>query len=63
MSLLPVEDALERLLKSARPPDRSESVPLHEACDRVLAVDVAARLTQPPSTIPRWTVMPCAIRT
>ncbi len=48
MSLLPVEDALERLLKSARPPDRSESVPLHEACDRVLAVDVAARLTQPP---------------
>ena len=48
MSLLPVEDALERLLKSGRPPDRSESVPLHEACDRVLAVDVAARLTQPP---------------
>lgn len=48
MSLLPVEDALERLLKSARPPERSESVPLHEACDRVLATDVAARLTQPP---------------
>lgn len=48
MSLLPVEDALERLLKAARPPERTESVPLHEACDRVLASDVFARLTQPP---------------
>ncbi|MDR6758213.1 molybdopterin molybdotransferase [Mycoplana sp. BE70] len=48
MSLLPVEDALERLLNAARPPERTESVPLHEACDRVLASDVLARLTQPP---------------
>ena len=44
MSLLPVEDALERLLRAARPPERTESVPLHEACDRVLASDVVARL-------------------
>jgi molybdopterin molybdotransferase len=48
MSLLPVEDALERLLTASRPPARTESVPLHEACDRVLASDVVARLTQPP---------------
>lgn len=48
MSLLPVEDALDRLLTAARPPERTESVPLHEACDRVLASDVIARLTQPP---------------
>ena len=48
MSLLPVEDALQRLLTASRPPTRTESVPLHEACDRVLASDVVARLTQPP---------------
>ncbi|MFD1326677.1 molybdopterin molybdotransferase MoeA [Mycoplana ramosa] len=48
MALLPVEDALERLLNAARPPERTENVPLHEACGRVLAKDVLARLTQPP---------------
>lgn len=48
MSLLPVDDALERLLHSASPPDKSESVPLHEAYGRVLSSDVTARLTQPP---------------
>ena len=48
MALLPVADALERLLSAARPVRRTEKVPLHEAEGRVLAEDVAARLTQPP---------------
>ncbi len=48
MSLLPVADALERLLSAARPVRRTEKVPLHQAEGRVLAEDVAARLTQPP---------------
>lgn len=47
-ALLPVEDALHRLLLSARPIRRTETVRLHEADGRVLAEDVAARLTQPP---------------
>ena len=48
MALLPVADALERLLSAARPVQRTEKVPLHQAEGRVLAEDVAARLTQPP---------------
>ncbi len=48
MSLLPVAEALDRLLSAARPVLRTEKVPLHEADGRVLAEDVAARLTQPP---------------
>lgn len=48
MTLLPVEDALHRLLAAARPIERTETVALHEAGGRVLAADVAARLTQPP---------------
>ncbi|WP_411035468.1 gephyrin-like molybdotransferase Glp [Shinella sp. BYT-45] len=48
MSLLSVADALDRLLCGAKPAQRTESVPLHEAQGRVLAEDVAARLTQPP---------------
>jgi molybdopterin molybdotransferase len=48
MSLLPVADALERLLRAARPVRRTEKVPLHQAEGRVLAEDIAARLTQPP---------------
>jgi molybdopterin molybdotransferase len=48
MSLLPVADALERLLRAARPLRRTGKVPLHQAEGRVLAEDVAARLTQPP---------------
>ncbi|WP_421579702.1 gephyrin-like molybdotransferase Glp [Shinella sp. M31] len=48
MSLLPVADALDRLLSAAKPTQRTERVPLHEADGRVLAEDVAARLTQPP---------------
>ncbi|MCF3638637.1 molybdopterin molybdotransferase MoeA [Rhizobium sp. TRM95111] len=48
MSLLPVEDALQRLLAAAAPPARSELVGLHEAQGRVLAADITATLTQPP---------------
>lgn len=48
MSLLPVEDALERLLAAARPIGDTEELSLHEANGRVLASDLNARLTQPP---------------
>lgn len=48
MSLLPVADALERLLSAARPTERTETIGLHEAAGRVLARDVTARITQPP---------------
>lgn len=48
MSLLPVEDALERLLRAANPVTATEDLPLALAGDRVLATDIAARLTQPP---------------
>jgi molybdopterin molybdotransferase len=48
MSLLPVEEALKRLLDNTTPIAASESVPLTAADGRVLAEPVAARLTQPP---------------
>jgi molybdopterin molybdotransferase len=48
MSLLPVVDAQGRLLNSAKPLHRIESVTLDLAEGRVLAKDLAARLTQPP---------------
>lgn len=48
MSLLPVEDALARLLDGPLPISEAEGVPLHDANGRVLAADLAARLTQPP---------------
>lgn len=48
MSLLPVADALDRLLSAAKPTQRTETVSLHDADGRVLAEDIAARLTQPP---------------
>jgi molybdopterin molybdotransferase len=47
MALLPVSDALGRLLGGARPIWRSEIIGLHAAAGRVLAEDVAARLTHP----------------
>lgn len=47
-TLLPVEDALKRLLAGAEPIAEVESVPLHEASGRVLAEDVTATRTQPP---------------
>lgn len=48
MSLLPVAEAQGRLLERAKPIQDSESLPLGKADGRVLAVDLAARLTQPP---------------
>lgn len=48
MSLLPVEEALSRLLAAARPIAETEQVSLHEANGRVLAANLTARLTQPP---------------
>jgi molybdopterin molybdotransferase len=47
MALLPVEDALSRILAGASPLP-AETVGLIEARDRVLAENVAAKLTQPP---------------
>lgn len=47
MALLSVEEALARILAKARVLD-AEEVPLTALAGRVLATDVAARLTQPP---------------
>ncbi|RWX76113.1 molybdopterin molybdenumtransferase MoeA [Neorhizobium lilium] len=48
MALLPVADARSRLLDRANPIRATETVVLGQADGRVLAVDVVARLTQPP---------------
>lgn len=48
MALLPVEDAQARLLVSAIPITADEEVSLRHADGRVLAQDLAAKLTQPP---------------
>jgi molybdopterin molybdotransferase len=47
MALLPVEEALARILKGVKPL-ASESVDLDKACGRVLANDVKAKRNQPP---------------
>ncbi|SIQ03498.1 molybdopterin molybdochelatase [Rhizobium sp. RU20A] len=47
MSLLPVEEALRRLLDAAVLPSGVETVELDQANGRVLAADLAARLTHP----------------
>ncbi|MBN9271033.1 MAG: molybdopterin molybdenumtransferase MoeA, partial [Mesorhizobium sp.] len=47
MALLPVEEALRRLLNGAAPLP-AESAALHDAFGRVLAEAVTARRTQPP---------------
>jgi molybdopterin molybdotransferase len=47
VSLLPVDEAVARLLSGVAPLG-AESVPLAEGLGRVLSGDVAARLTQPP---------------
>ncbi|HLP67017.1 MAG TPA: molybdopterin molybdenumtransferase MoeA, partial [Rhizobium sp.] len=48
MSLLSVSEARLRLLDPAAPIGRTEVLDLHSAAGRVLAEDLAARLTQPP---------------
>lgn len=47
-ALLPVAEALYRLLSQAVPVTRTERLPLFDAHGRVLAEDLAARMTQPP---------------
>lgn len=47
MALIPVSEALSRLLKDARRKE-AEHLPLHQAYRRVLADDLAAQRTQPP---------------
>lgn len=48
MSLISVEEALRRLLVGSQALHRTETLPLSQAGDRVLAAALAARLTQPP---------------
>ncbi|ARM88514.1 molybdopterin molybdotransferase [Rhizobium sp. CIAT894] len=48
MNLLPVAEAMNRLLSRAKPVAASETLPLAEAEGRILAVDLTAGLTQPP---------------
>jgi molybdopterin molybdotransferase len=50
MALMPVADALQRVLAEARPL-AEESVPLNDALGRVLTADVAALRTQPPAAV------------
>ncbi|WP_426230286.1 gephyrin-like molybdotransferase Glp [Pararhizobium sp. DWP3-4] len=47
MALLPVSDALDRLLAISAPITGSDVIGLHEAMGRVLATDVAALVTHP----------------
>ncbi len=47
MALLPVDEALARLLEDVAPTE-TELLPLHEAAGRVLAGDIVALRTQPP---------------
>ncbi|MET0879799.1 MAG: molybdopterin molybdenumtransferase MoeA, partial [Tardiphaga sp.] len=50
MALMAVAEALARVLAGAGPLP-AEATPLAEACDRVLAADVAALRTQPPADV------------
>lgn len=49
--LLPVEDALARILATATTPLEAETAPLFEALGRRLAADLPARRTQPPVAV------------
>ncbi|WP_422369957.1 gephyrin-like molybdotransferase Glp [Hoeflea sp.] len=48
MALMPVNDALERILDGAAPADAPEFLPLAQSFHRVLARDLAALRTHPP---------------
>ena len=58
--LLTPEEARALFQKAFTPrPRGTETVPLLEAFDRVLAADIVADMDlPPPSTAPRWTGMP-----
>ena len=49
--LVPVEDALHSILRSAHRVEETEAVPLRQAAGRTLASDLAARRTQPPVNV------------
>lgn len=49
--LLPVADALARVLASVHRPLETQEVPIAQARGRTLAADLAARRTQPPSDV------------
>lgn len=59
--LLPVDEAVTRLLDAAVPVVDSETLPLAECDGRVLAADLAARLTNRLSMPRPWTAMRCAV--
>ena len=46
--LITYEEALERIRKSIRPIKRTETVPIENALDRVLAEDIVANMSVPP---------------
>ncbi|KQT53366.1 molybdenum cofactor biosynthesis protein MoaA [Methylobacterium sp. Leaf456] len=48
MSLLPVADALAKILAAIPGPVESESIPIAQAAGRTLAADITASRTQPP---------------
>ncbi len=58
--LLPVAEALQRLLDAAQPVSTVERIGLAAAADRVLASDLKAQITQPRSTPRPWTATRCA---
>ena len=47
-TLMPIEDALALLLESAKPLTDTETLPLTEANDRILAVDLTSSINVPP---------------
>ena len=55
--LLPVSEALARILATAALPLPAETVPLHEAHRRTLAENLVAPRNQPPFPPPPWMVM------
>jgi molybdopterin biosynthesis enzyme len=63
MSLLPVDEALRRILASIERPVEAESVPVADGAGRTLAADLPPCATSPPSRPPRWTGTRCALRT
>ena len=60
MSLLPVAEALRRVLASVREPMSAEDVPIEAWYQRTLAGDLAALRTQPPFAA--WSMDGYAVR-
>lgn len=57
--MITVDAALVHVLALAGPV-RAETLPLGQACGRVLAAPAIAAMTQPPFDWRRWTAMPFA---